>query len=407
MEKDRVILHSDANAFYASVECVLDPSLKGKAVAVCGSTENRHGIVLAKSETAKAAGVKTGMANWQAKRLCPDLISVPPHQEIYAKFSRCLHEIYLRYTDRVEPYGLDECWLDVTNHFKPPLQIAEEVRAAVKGELGITVSVGVSFNKIFAKLGSDMKKPVAVTEITRENYREKVWRLPCSDLLFCGRATTEKLSKMGIATIGELAAYPCEYLRRKFGKNGEALWRFANGLDSSPVSRYDETEQAKSVGHGITCVADLKDFGEASVVILALAQEVGQRLRQMNLQAKGVQITVRDNALEFQSWQKRLPFPTQCALTLSKEGFSLLKERYEWVRDIRALTVSAIDLERLDKPEQMSFFTATDEKQKRVETALDRIQGKFGTDAIKPAVLLGENKLPDLSHSRFPLPGKF
>ncbi len=407
MEKDRVILHSDANAFYASVECVLDPSLKGKAVAVCGSTENRHGIVLAKSETAKAAGVKTGMANWQAKRLCPDLISVPPHHEIYAKFSRCLHEIYLRYTDRVEPYGLDECWLDVTNHFKPPLQIAEEVRAAVKGELGITVSVGVSFNKIFAKLGSDMKKPDAVTEITRENYREKVWRLPCSDLLFCGRATTEKLSKMGIATIGELAAYPCEYLRRKFGKNGEALWRFANGLDSSPVSRYDETEQAKSVGHGITCVADLKDFGEASVVILALAQEVGQRLRQMNLQAKGVQITVRDNALEFQSWQKRLPFPTQCALTLSKEGFSLLKERYEWVRDIRALTVSAIDLERLDKPEQMSFFTATDEKQKRVETALDRIQGKFGTDAIKPAVLLGENKLPDLSHSRFPLPGKF
>lgn len=404
--EDRIILHSDANAFYASVECALDPALKGKAVAVCGSAEDRHGIVLAKSEPAKRMGVKTGMANWQAKRLCPELITVLPHHEIYAKFSRCLHEIYLRYTDRVEPYGLDECWLDVTRHWKTPMQIAEEIRAAVKDELGITVSVGVSFNKIFAKLGSDMKKPDAVTQITRENYRSKVWRLPCSDLLFCGRATTEKLLKIGITTIGELAAYPCEYLRRRFGKNGETLWRYANGLDCSPVSRYNETEQAKSVGRGITCVSDLTDFGEANVVIVALCQEVGQRLRQMNLQAKGVQITVRDNALEFQSWQKRLMSPTQCAHTLAKEGFDLLKERYIWARNIRALTVSAIDLECADRPEQMSFFTATDEKQRRAECAFDRIKEKFGESAIQPAALLGETKMPEQPRGRVSLPGK-
>ncbi len=390
---ERKILHSDANAFYASVECVLNPELKGKAMAVCGSQEERHGIVLAKSELAKRAGIKTGMTNWQAKRLCPELVIVPPRHDIYAKFSQALHEIYIRYTDYVEPFGLDECWLDVTRSSRAPYDIAESIRQTVKEELGLTVSVGVSFNKVFAKLGSDMKKPDAVTVITRENFKDTVWRLPCSDMIYCGRATTEKLKKLGVRTIGELARFPQDVLLKVFGKNGGKLWQYANGMDSDPVSRYDASEQAKSVGHGVTCVADLVNAEEAGTVIVSLTQEIGQKLRKMRLRARGVQVTVRDKDLSFESWQAQLDAPTQSSAVLAAAGSELLKRRYGWRKPIRALTVSAIRLESVDKPDQLSLFQ-TDDKRERVENTLDEIRSKFGDGAIRPATLLGESKLP-------------
>ena len=226
--RDRAILHSDANCFYASVETVLNPEFRGKAIAVCGSPEERHGIVLAKSEKAKRAGVKTGMANWQAKQCCRDLIIVPPQYDYYLKFSKLLHGIYRRYTDQVEPFGMDECWLDVTYSPGDPMEIAEEIRQAVKDELGLTVSIGVSFNKVFAKLGSDYKKPDAITQISKEHFKEIVWPLPCSDLLYCGNATTAKLGSMGVRTIGGIASLPVEVMQRKFGKNGVALWKYAS-----------------------------------------------------------------------------------------------------------------------------------------------------------------------------------
>lgn len=390
---DRKILHSDANAFYASVECVLNPELQGKAMAVCGAQEERHGIVLAKSELAKRAGVKTGMTNWQAKRLCPELIVVPPRHDIYAKFSASLHEIYLRYTDYVEPFGLDECWLDVTRSRRESYAIAEEIRETVKRELGLTVSIGVSFNKVFAKLGSDVKKPDAVTAITRENFQEIVWRLPCSDMLFCGRATTEKLRKLGVRTVGELARYPKEPLLKIFGKNGGKLWQYANGLDNDPVARFDGAEQAKSVGHGVTCVADLVTLEEAETVIVSLTQEIGQKLRRLRLRARGIQVTVRDKDLAFESWQTQLQTPTQSAAVLAAAGTALLGQRYGWKKPVRAVTVSAIRLESVDAPDQLSLFQ-TDDKRERVENTLDAIRQKFGGSAIRPAALLGENKLP-------------
>lgn len=406
--KDRVILHSDANAFYASVECALDPALQGKAVAVCGSAENRHGIVLAKSELAKRAGVKTGMANWQAKALCRDLILVPPRHEIYAEYSRRLREIYLRYTDYVEPFGLDECWLDITARNESPRAIAEEIRKTVKEELRITVSVGISFNKVFAKLGSDLKKPDAVTEISRENFREKIWRLSCSELLYCGPATTQKCLKMGIKTIGDLAVFPRRVISSRLGKNGDMLWRFANGLDDSPVAHAEDSAQAKSVGHGITCVSDLENIEEAKGVIVALCQDIGQRLRAYGLQAKGIQMTVRDSELTFHSWQKQLSAPTQCAADLAEAGAELVKERYRWERKIRALTVSAIALERADAPYQPSLFDDDTRRVKRqkVENALDGIRERFGQESIQPAVLLCDNKLPGSIRSPAELPNR-
>ena len=309
--RDRAILHSDANCFYASVETVLNPEFRGKAIAVCGAPEERHGIVLAKSEKAKRAGVKTGMANWQAKQCCRDLIIVPPQYDYYLKFSKLLHGIYRRYTDQVEPFGMDECWLDVTYSPGDPMEIAEEIRQAVKDELGLTVSIGVSFNKVFAKLGSDYKKPDAITQISKEHFKEIVWPLPCSDLLYCGNATTAKLGSMGVRTIGGIASLPVEVMQRKFGKNGVALWKYANGLDDSRVAHQDYTAPAKSVGHGITCVADLENMDEARKVIFALSLDIGYKLRYMNLRATGVQLYVRDSELSFCSWQKRLDMATQ------------------------------------------------------------------------------------------------
>jgi DNA polymerase-4 len=292
---ERMILHSDMNCFYASVEAMLDPSLRGKAIAVCGSQETRHGIVLAKSQLAKKAGVKTGMAIWQARECCRDLIVVPPQYDQYLKYSRLAHEIYLRYTPLMEPYGMDECWLDLTGCGLDPVYVAEEIRATTKSEMGLTVSVGVSFNKIFAKLGSDMKKPDAMTVITQDNFRELVWPLPASDLLYCGPATTKKLANYGIHTIGDIAATSPQFLRNWLGVNGLALWNYAAGTDTSRVMTDGWEAPIKSVGHGVTCVSDLLDDEEVWRVILELSQDVGHRLRINGFLAKGVQITLRDS----------------------------------------------------------------------------------------------------------------
>ena len=310
MTQQRVILHSDMNSFYASVEMMLDPSLKGKAVAVCGATEERHGIVLAKSELAKKYGVKTGMVNWEAKQRCPGLVLVPPQYDQYLKYSKLAHQIYYRYTDLVEPFGMDECWLDMTGSgaYGSGMEIAQKIRTACREELGLTVSIGVSFNKIFAKLGSDMKKPDAVTQITKDDFREKVWPLAASEMIYVGRATEAKLARYGVKTIGELAAIPPETLQHWFGVNGLKLWAYANGTDNSRVMHKDFVSPVKSIGHGITCTADLENEEEVHRVLLELAQDVGHRLRVHELCAQGVQVSVRGNDLLGAQFQCKLPF---------------------------------------------------------------------------------------------------
>ena len=400
-------MHSDANCFYASCEMVLQPELRDKAVAVCGNTDERHGIVLAESEKAKKAGVTTGMPNWEALKKCPDLIIVPPRFEYYARFSRLLHKIYERYTDYIEPYGLDECWLDVSDHIKSPMAIAEEIRQAVKDELGLTVSIGVSFNKVFAKLGSDMKKPDAITEISRENFKEKVWPLPCSELLYCGRQTTVQLEKIAVHTIGQLATLPCDYITKKFGKNGHSLWVFANGLDDARVAHMDFHAPAKSLGHGVTCVENIDNYEDANKVIVALSQDIGYKLREMGLCALGVSLSVKDKNLITQSYQKKLSTPTQDELIISREAFSLLLENYKFREQIRALSVTAINLCDKDTPTQsiMLHDYEADTKREKLNTALDEIKNTFGKGSIKPAVILNETKMPKDSHKEIVLPG--
>lgn len=407
---DRAILHSDMNSFYASVEAMLDPRLKNKAVAVCGAAENRHGIILAKSDLAKKFGVKTGMVNWEAKRCCPGLILVPPQYDQYLKYSKLAHEIYYRYTDQVEPFGMDECWLDVThcmNGHESALAIAEEIRTATREELGLTVSIGVSFNKVFAKLGSDMKKPDAITHISRDDFKDKVWPLAASEMIYVGRATEAKLLKHGIRTIGEVAALPPEVLRNWFGINGIKLWHYANGTDQSRVMHKDFVSPMKSIGHGITCTADLVDENEVRKVILELSQDVGHRLRLHGLKANGVQLAVRRKDLTYEGYQCKLPISTQLPSEIANAGFRLFQERYPWKTQVRAITIRAIDLCAQGNPDQLSLFVDAQKhlKKERLQTTVEELRSRFGKNAVSYALLLGDLKIPNDGRDVVKMPG--
>ncbi len=387
-----VILHSDLNCFYASVEMNESPALKGKKVAVCGSTENRHGIVLTASYPAKRSGVKTGMANWQAQQVCPGLIMVPPRYDLYLKYSRLVRRIYRRYSETIEPFGMDENWIELpfTNDVEGVgRRTAEAIRRAVQAETGLTVSVGVSFSKVFAKLGSDMKKPDAVTVITRSGYRDTVWPLPVSELLYVGPATTRKLRMMGITTIGALARTDPGLLKCKFGVNGLMLHSFANGTDGAQVMPCAYVPPVKSVGHGVTCTRDLESGYEVWLVLLALAQDVGHRLRVHELQAKGVQVTVRDCDLGWKQWQMPLGQPTQSPYEIACAGYALFKAEYRWDKPVRALTIRGIQPVSDRQPLQIDLFNdyLKRARQKALDDAIDQIRGRFGERAVYNACL--------------------
>lgn len=396
---NRCILHCDMNNFYASVECMMNPSLRGRPVAVCGETENRHGIVLAKNYEAKAYGIITGEPVIKARQKCPSLAIVPPHYETYLEFSRRAKAIYDAFTDLVEPFGLDECWLDVTGSqrlFGRGEEIAHTIRSRIKQQLGVTVSVGVSFNKVFAKLGSDIKKPDAVTVIPAESFREVIWHLPASDLLGVGRATAQKLAPLGIYTIGDLARYPRDCLGSKLGKCGEDLWRFANGLDISRVVPRDPEVPDKTVGHGITTLRDLVCSEEVWPVMLELTQDVGHRLYVWGKRATGVAISVRDNLLASKQWQCHLPYPTCSPLGIAREAFALFCRSYEWKHPIRSVTVRAIGLIGENTPYQTDMFadTAGIERRERLDSTVEALREKYGERIIRNAVLLNNPKMP-------------
>lgn len=404
----RAILHSDLNSYYASVEMMLDPTLRGKAVAVCGSTETRHGIVLAKSELAKKAGVKTGMANWEAQRCCPGLVMVPPQYDQYIKYSNLARSIYGRYTDLVEPFGMDECWMDVTGSsaIGSPLDIAEQIRQATREELGLTVSIGVSFTKIFAKLGSDMKKPDAITSITPEGFRKQVWPLPASDLLGVGRATAEKLARRGITTIGGIAKCDKSSMKAWLGINGIKLWEYANGLDASRVAPAGYKPIAESVGHGITCAADLHTPQEVKQLLLSLAPRVSRQLREIGLLATGIQLSVRDNDLYFYEYQTKLKYPTQSWKEMVDCAMALLAARHRWIKPIRAVTIRAINFISEKQPRQLDLFEdqVARQKEETLERTVDDIRRRFGDSAIMIASTAGTKLKRDQAREMLAMP---
>lgn len=388
----RTILHCDLNNFFASVEILHHPELEHVPIAVCGSVEERHGIVLAKNYPAKHAGVKTGEAIWQAKEKCPELITVPPRYGEYGYHSRKVRAIYERYTDEIEPMGIDECFLDVSKSifaFGSGEEIANKIREAVKRECSLTISVGVSFNKVFAKLGSDMKKPDAVTVIVENDFRQKIWRLPASDILGVGKKTAEILRCHGCTTIGDLARMPIKFLTSWLGRTGESLWIYANGLDCSRVIPSSELPPPKSISHGATESEDLVNNDEVKNEIAKLTEEIGIKLRREQLEAKTVSVTIKDSRFAVREYQLTLDAATNITREIVKEAQQLFISKHIWNEPIRSVTVTVKNLTSEKEFTQLSLFDDTEKRDKlrTLERTSDDLKQRFGIAVLAPASL--------------------
>lgn len=389
---DRVILHSDCNCFYASVELLHHPELRGKPVAVGGDPESRHGIVLTADYTAKKYGVKTGMALWQAKQVCPEITFLPPRMDLYLRFSRMAQEIYSDYTDLREPFGCDESWLDVTASSSikgDGERIAKEISNRMKSELGITVSIGVSYNKIFAKLGSDYKKPDAITTMYKNEYQDKIWKLPASDLLYVGRSTNQKLNRIGIHTIGDLANTDEVILKSLLGKMGIILKAFANGLDESPVKRENTHAPVKSIGNSTTTPRDLTTDEDVKIILYVLSESVAARLRDNGFRCRTVEISVRDNELFSFTRQCKVDNATNITEEIAKTAYQLFKANYNWHKPIRSIGVRGADLVNDNYWEQLDLFSDVRlrEKQMKMDEAVDDIRRRFGFYSIQRGLM--------------------
>ena len=388
---ERVILHCDQNCFFASVELLSHPDLRDVPMAVCGDPASRHGIILAKNEPAKRFGIQTAETVWQARRKCPSLVLLPPHHKLYREYSVRVNELYGQYTDLVEPFGIDESWLDITGSMHlfggDPVAIADELRRRVREELGLSISVGVSFNKIFAKLGSDYKKPDATTLISPENWQEIVWSLPVGAMLFVGRSAQRTLAQYGVETIGQLAACRPEMIEQLLGKLGRQLHEYANGLDRNPVRPQAEREPVKSVGNGTTFPHDLTRWEEVRAGLAALSDSVAMRLRRQGLYCSGVQVTIKDSSFCSISRQKRLESPTRLMKDIQRAAMELTRSAWRAPTPIRMLTVTALHItESAESFEQLDLLGAgravSDARQEKLESAVRAIRDKFGDGSI-------------------------
>ena len=394
----RTILHADINNCYASIEILHHPKLRGHPVAVGGSVEQRHGIILAKNYEAKAYGVQVGQALWQATQKCPRLIILPPDYDKYLRFSRMFRNILMDYSCEVEPFGIDESWADVTGviwRYGSGEAVADDIRERVKRELGVTVSVGVSYNKIFAKLGSDIKKPDATTVITKENYKDIVWPLPAADLLGVGRATRKKLSGYGIDTIGDIANTDVKLIQSWLGKWGLFLHAYANGMDYSEVKSVSHETAVKSVGNSTTCPRDLENEQDAYIVFLNLAESVSERMRDLGLMAKTVQISTRTNDLKWSERQMALANPSMISSELAETAMELLRKNYNWEKPLRSIGIRGTNLVPIDDMKQMSLWDdeIKRERMERLEYSIDEIRRRFGRGTITRALLMLDDKL--------------
>lgn len=395
-----VILHSDLNNFFASCECLVNPNLRGKPTVVCGKIEDRHGVVLAKNYEAKKFGIKTGDSLFEARRKCPGITAVEANFDLYVKYAVRVRKIYSEYTDLIEPFGIDEAWLDVTaceKIFGDGERIASEIRRRVREEIGLTLSIGVSFNKIFAKLGSDMKKPDATTVITESNFREMVWPLAVEELIFVGRATKKKLNDMGIFTIGDLANAPISALSNRLGKWGENLHTYANGRENSSVRRYDESEEAKSLGNSITYYRDLDKKEDVHALLYILSESVSARLMESRICfARTVRLWVVDNTLHSYVRQCKLKQPSSLSSDIAECAVELFEKSYSWQNAVRGVGVSVTDF--CDKRQIVMDVSESENERKCIlERTIENLRGKFGRHIVDRAIVFREQKLRDLN----------
>ena len=394
MEKQ--ILHIDCNKFYASVECLLHPKLKGKPVAVGGNEESRHGIILTKNEIASKYGLVVGEPLWKAKQKCRNLIIVPP---VYIEFSKKVRKILEDYTDLIEPFGLDESWIDVTGDwFKNGREIGFEIKERIRKEIGITVSVGVSYNKVFAKLGSDYKKPNAMTVITKKNYQKIVWPLKCSDMIMVGTATTKKLNNYGIYTIGDIAKSDEKFIKSILGKNGILLRQYARGEDKTPVRHKDIERDIKSIGNATTTLRDLVNNNDVKIIFTVLAESVSRRMRNLGLKGTTLSIYVRDKKLGSFVRQCKLESATNVSGEIIKSAMALFVINYDWKMPIRSLGLSVTDFD-FDYCSQFDFSKTVEKREKleKIDTAVDALKDRYGNYCIGRGTVLFDTKLSHFS----------
>lgn len=388
--ESRVILHCDCNNFYASVELLSHPELRDKPVAVAGDTDMRHGIILAKNMPAKKFGIKTAETVWQARKKCPDLVLLPPHHGLYSEYSRKINQLYLQYTDQVEPFSVDESWLDVTASrrlFGNGVEIADKLRRQIRESFGITISAGVSFNKTWAKMGSDYKKPDATTEINRQNAETILYPLPVDHMIFVGQSSASLLRSHGITTIGDIVAYGEHGLTQLLGKSGASLYLAAAGLDTSPVRRWNEQDDAKSISHSETFPRDLVGPGEWEKGLLHLSEKVGARLRAEHLKCCTVTVQIKDPSLRVISRQVSMPSPTASTDRIYRTACELVREHWEESHSIRLLCVQADRLipEDKEQPVQLSMLDTPvedDPRRLKLEKTVDMLRQRFGSDSI-------------------------
>lgn len=402
MRMDRVILHCDLNNFYASVEQKAHPEYDGMPLAVCGNPEVRHGIVLAKNMLAKAAGVQTGEAIWSSRKKCPGIVFVPPHYDEYVRYSKEVFDIYTEFTDRVESFGLDECWLDVTGSLRlfgcDGKALADRIRETVKERTGLTISVGVSFTKVLAKLGSDLKKPDATVLLPRESYMDIIGDMSPSELIMIGKSTSAKLDKLGIHTIRALAAADRDMLRDHFGIIADRMSDAARGVEKEEVRLYNDRRAPKSVSHGTTTPRDMTTEEDVRIVVYALAELVAMRLRRYGFSAEGVGITVREAAtLSHKSAQCTLPSPTSNAATIAENALALLPKLHTFPAPLRAVSVAATKLSDGSVTQLSLFDSERDEREEKLEKSIDDIRGKYGYKAVKRGLML-KNDLANNLH---------
>lgn len=399
---ERNVLHCDLDCFYASVECLYNPSIRNKPVAVCGDEELRHGIVLTKNYIAKKYGVQTGDALWLARQKCPDIVCVPANYDRYLTYSKLAQEIYSDYSNQIESFGLDENWLDITGSTQllgSSESIAKDIQSRVYSELGVTVSIGVSFNKVISKLGSDMNKPNGISVIDKEHFKDKVWSLPVGDLLYVGRATHRKLKSYGINTIGDLANTDTGWLSHKFGKIGLMLWDFANGNDNSPVSNIGAKSMIKSVGNSTTAPRDLICDDDVKITMYSLAESVSERLRDYDLRCTTVQISIRDNHLEAYERQQKLTHATNATQDIFDASYALYLKHHkrENKPPIRSIGIRGCNL-IYEKDIQLSLYPtiARTQKQEQLDIALDKIRSRYGHFSVQRGIMLMDKDLSDL-----------
>ena len=400
MSNQRIVAHSDCNAFYASIEMLRNPRLRDIPMAVCGSVEARHGIVLAANYPAKKLGIKTAMANWQARRICPDLVTVRPRLNDYIQFSGFVRELYSEYSDRIENFGLDEAWVELTgcvDNYRQAELLIDEIRERIYDELGITVSIGLSDNKVFAKLGSDIKKPNACTSIPRDRYKDIVWPLPVEDLLYVGPATKRKFNSRGIYTIGDLALTDITALQFMLGKVGLVLHAFANGEDKTPVNNIEYESTPKSIGNSTTCPRDLETDQDVKIVLYALSESVGARLMEQGFYANTVELSFVGTNLSFHfTRQAKLQHPTNISGEIANAAFALFKQHYKhWPSPLRKIGVRGSDLVSTDIPKQLDIYS---NEEKRVnaedlEYTINQLRSRFGNKVIQRGLMYMDTSL--------------